>query len=73
MTKTTVYLPKKLKSALARTAAEAGISEAEVIRRAIEHVTAGSVGPRPTVPLFRSAVPDLSERVDESLAGFGER
>ena len=71
MTKTTVYLPKRLKSALARTDAEAGIIEAEVIRRAIE-ATAGSVGPRPTVPLFRSAVPDLSAST-KSLAGFGER
>jgi hypothetical protein len=29
--------------------------------------------PEPRLPLFESGQPDLSERVDELLAGFGER
>jgi hypothetical protein len=28
---------------------------------------------RPRIPLFRSGAPGLAERIDEELAGFGER
>ena len=77
MEKTTVYLPSRLKAALKRTAAATRRTEATVIRDAIERATAAT-SPRPTVPLFRSAQPDLADRVDEALAGdghpaFGER
>jgi hypothetical protein len=30
-------------------------------------------GAEPRLPLFASGTPDLAERVDEHLAGFGER
>jgi hypothetical protein len=73
MLKTTVYLPRPLKAALARAARASGSSEARLIRRAIEDLTAAADVPRPRIPLFRSHAPDLAERVDEALRGFGER
>lgn len=79
MEKTTVYLPKPLKVALQRAAASTGVSEAALIRDAIERATSDAAAPRPTLPLFRSKAPVLSERVDEALAGkagvasFGDR
>jgi plasmid stability protein len=71
--KTTVYLPDELKQALKRTAAAAGRSEAQVIRDAIELVTSRAERPAPRGALFSSGDGSLSERVDELLAGFGER
>lgn len=73
MQKTTVYVPDDLKLALARTAASRGCSEAELIREALRAATARAVAPRPRVPLFRSRKPRLAERLDDALAGFGER
>jgi len=73
MQKTTVYLPKVLKAALARTASATGSSEAEVIRAAISRATSQAAPPRPRLPLFRSRTPDLAERVAAALKGFGER
>ncbi|MEA2252450.1 MAG: hypothetical protein QOG70_2692 [Solirubrobacteraceae bacterium] len=73
MRKTTVYLPDRLKSELARAAAEAGRSEADLIREGIELVTGRVGGVEPRLPLFASGDPDLAERVDEHLVGFGER
>jgi Arc/MetJ-type ribon-helix-helix transcriptional regulator len=73
MRKTTVYLPDDLKAQLARAAASTGRSEADLIREGIELVSAQLPAPRPRVPLFKSGIPDLAERADEHLAGFGER
>lgn len=73
MQKTTVYVPDDLKRALAQTAASRGCSEAELIREALRAVTARVTPPRPRVPLFASRKPRLAERVDDALAGFGER
>ena len=73
MRKTTVYLPDELKAELGRAAARSGRSEAELIREGIRLVSIQSPKPTPRVPLFRSGTPDLAERVDEYLAGFGER
>ncbi len=73
MRKTTVYLPDRLKSELARAAVEAGRSEADLIREGIEFVTGRVVGAEPRLPLFTSGDPDLAEQVDERLVGFGER
>jgi hypothetical protein len=73
MQKTTVYLPDELKRALARTATNRGVSEAELIREALRAATADNPPPDPRVPLFKSGQRHLAERVDESLAGFGER
>jgi hypothetical protein len=73
MEKTTVYLTDGQKRALERAARNAGRSEAELIREGVELVTARHQVAEPTLPLFRSDQPDLAERVNEALAGFGER
>lgn len=71
--KTTLYLPETLKARLERVAGERGVSEAEIVRAALDAYTRTEVPPRPTLPLFdRVGDPDLAERVDEVLAGgFG--
>lgn len=73
MRRTTVYLPDALKVRIERAARERAVSEAEVIRAAIDEYTRTSMRPRPTLPLFESiGDPLLAERVDEILAeGFG--
>jgi predicted transcriptional regulator len=71
MDKTTVYLPAELKDAVKRVAALRGSSEAEVIRRAIEAAVTTS-RPRPRGALYSGTEP-IAARVDELLAGFGER
>ena len=70
MEKTTVYLTSEQKRALERTARATGRSEAELIRDGIERVTHATAEPR--LPLFASGQPDLAERVDEALRGFGD-
>ena len=73
MRKTTVYLPDALKERLERAARDRDVSEAELIREAIDTFTRTEARPRPVLPLFESiGDPDLAERVDEVLAqGFG--
>lgn len=76
MKKATVYLPDDLKADLQEAAREAGQSESKLIRDAVRNVVVRSVsriGPRPRIPLFTSQDPELAERVDEYLRGFGER
>ncbi len=73
MEKTTVYLTTEQKRALARAARVAGRSEADLIREGIETVTSRHRAAEPTLPLFESGMPDLAERVDELMEGFGER
>jgi len=73
MNKTTVYLSHELKQALERVARAQGRSEAELIRQGVRMVTECAQAPAPTLPLFASGQPDLARRVDEALAGFGER
>jgi hypothetical protein len=73
MVKTTVYLPDDLKRRVERVAAQQGRSEAEVIRAALDRYTDAAARPRPRLPLFESGIPDLAERTDEYLAGFGEQ
>ena len=72
MVKTTVYLPAALKEALARLAGRQGRSEAELVRLAVERLVEAEGHPAPRLPLFRTSKPDLAERVDEHLVGFGE-
>jgi Arc/MetJ-type ribon-helix-helix transcriptional regulator len=72
MRKTTVYLPDELKIRLGRVAASRGVSEAELIREALRAVTQEARPPSPRLPLFESGVPDLAERLDAALDGFGE-
>lgn len=66
--KTTIYLPDELKAAVEVEARRRGVSEAEVMRQAI----AGAVArPRPRFGIID--VEPMAERVEELLAGFGER
>lgn len=73
MEKTTVYLPEDLKLALRRAARSSGRSEADLIREGIGMVTGTHRIAEPRLPLFESGQPDLAERADELLVGFGER
>jgi hypothetical protein len=72
MQKTTVYVPKDLKRALARAAAAKGQSEAQLIRDALRAATEAHAAPRPRLPLFASGKPHISVDVERALAGFGE-
>jgi hypothetical protein len=73
MQKTTVYLSDDLKAALARAAAETGRSEADLIREGIRRAIEDRTPPPPTIPILVSSDPHFAERVDDYLAGFGER
>lgn len=73
MEKTTVYLPDDLKRALRRAARATGRSEADLIREGIGTVVGTHQIAEARLPLFESGQPDLAERVDEHLRGFGER
>jgi Arc/MetJ-type ribon-helix-helix transcriptional regulator len=73
MEKTTVYLPDDLKQALRRAARSTGRSEADLIREGIGLVAGTHRIAEPKLPLFESGQPDLAERVDALLDGFGER
>lgn len=72
MKKTTLYLPDELKRAVSRVAKARACSEADVVREALRALTKQEPA-RPTLPLFKSGKADLARRVDELLAGFGER
>ncbi len=72
MIKTTVYLPQTLKRRLAALARAQGRSEAELIREGVERLVREAQR-KPLFPLFRSSDGTIAERVDELLAGFGER
>jgi hypothetical protein len=72
MRKTTVYIPEAVKQALGQVAAARGVSEARLIREALQSLAAESVLPRPRLPLFRSGKPRLAERAKRALAVFGE-
>ena len=68
--KTTIYLPEPLRDRVKRAAVERRVSEAEIIRAAIDAYTAPKERPRPKLPLFRGPAP--IEDFDEALRGFGE-
>ena len=70
--KTTIYLPEPLRNRVKHAAAERRVSEAEIIRSAIEAYTTPKERPRPKLPLFDSGKGGLAENVDEALRGFGE-
>ena len=71
MHRTTIYLPEAMKARVAEAARLQGVTEAEVIRGAIEQMLER---PRSRGALFASGHPLDAERVDELLAetGFGE-
>ena len=72
MERTTVYLTRELRVALKETSQRRRVSEATLIREGIALVTADAGSPRPVLPLIESGIPDLADRADESLDGFGE-
>ena len=71
MNKTTVYLPDSLKQAVTREAARRSVSEAQVIRDAIEALVAQAPRPRPTPGVISFDGFDASH-FDDYLEGFGE-
>jgi hypothetical protein len=73
MERTTVYLTEAQKRNLERAARLSGRSEAELIREGVDVVTSRHQATEPQLPLFESGQPELAERVDEALDGFGER
>lgn len=70
--KTTVYLPDDLKRAVSRSARRQGVSEAEVIRRAVADAVEHEDRPAPKGALFSSDVL-MAADVDANLEGFGNR
>ena len=72
--RTTIYLPDDLKRRLERRAGQLGVTEAEVIRRALAQ-SLDRERPEPTTPLFPDGWGEstLADRVDEALIGFGEQ
>ncbi len=70
MMKTTVYLPRELKRALARTARRRACSEAVLIREGVTLVTREDDAPAPTLPLFRASGASIAEDIDDALDGF---
>jgi len=73
MNKTTFYLTDDLRRQLSLTAKRLRCSEAELIRKALDAHFRSLTPPRARLPLFQSNQPDLAERVDEALVGFGDR
>ena len=73
MQKTSVYLPRELKRALARLARERRCSEAELLREAVSRLAAEAEAPAPKLPLFRSTGPSIAGDIDRALEGFGSR
>lgn len=71
MEKTTVYLPAGLLRRVKQVAARKRVSEAAVIRAALEHYTGEVERPRPRTALFESGNPIADW--DAALEGFGER
>ncbi|HLB03452.1 MAG TPA: hypothetical protein VJK66_00410, partial [Gaiellaceae bacterium] len=62
--------PDAIAAKIKRAAVERRVSEAEIIRAAIDAYTAPKERPRPKLPLFRGPAP--IEDFDEALRGFGE-
>lgn len=72
--KTTIYLPEDLKRGVERVAEAEGRTEAMVIRDAVDAALQQHHVPEPRVPLghWTLGAPDIAERVDELLDGFGQ-
>ncbi len=71
MEKTTVYLPASLLQRVKRVAARKRVSEAAVMRDALERYTDDVERPLPRTALYESGAPITDW--DRALDGFGER
>ena len=71
--KTTIYLPDRLKRDIERVAQNERRSEADVIRDAVENSIYERRAPEPRIPLvsYGLGAPDIAERAEELLDGFG--
>ncbi len=71
--KTTIYLPDRLKRDIERVAQNERRSEADVIRDAVESSIYERRAPEPRIPLvsYGLGAPDIAERAEELLDGFG--
>jgi Ribbon-helix-helix protein, copG family len=71
--KTSIYLDPDLDDALARRAADEGLTKAEFIRRTLAGAMQKPRRPKPSIGVFRST-DGLSVRrdMDRMLKGFGE-
>ena len=72
--KTTIYLPDELKAGIERAAKHDRVSEATVIRDAVEWALRNRELPKPRIPLvdYGLGAPDIAERAEEILdEGFG--
>jgi hypothetical protein len=71
--KTSIYLEPAVDEALAKRAAEEGVTKAEFIRRTLAGAITRPKRPKPSVGIF-SGPGDLSSNVDKYLreTGFGE-
>jgi hypothetical protein len=71
--KTSLYLDPELDAALAKRAEEEGLTKAELIRRTLAGAVHRPKRPKPSIGVFSSGIPDLSENLETKyLEGFGE-
>lgn len=75
MTKTTIYLPEKLKRQVEKVAKREKKSEAEIIREAIQTVMRWRMAPKPRIPLVKHGLgdPSIAERVEELIGDDFDR
>jgi Arc/MetJ-type ribon-helix-helix transcriptional regulator len=71
--KTTIYLPDELKHDIERVAQRERRREADVIREALQTAMDDHRYPDPRIPLgpYVLGAPDIAERAEELLDGFG--
>lgn len=71
--KTTIYLPEELKHDIERVAQHERRREADVIREALQAAMDDRRYPEPRIPLgaYTLGAPDIAERAEELLEGFG--
>lgn len=75
MKKTSLYIDPDVDRALARTAAAAGITKAELVRQELRKAVGHAIKPRPSARGVFEGPHDLATNIDRELAetGFGEQ
>ena len=71
--RTTIYLPDELKRQIERVADREGRTEADVVRDAVTTAISARRVADPRIPLVPQGLgaPDIAERAEELLDGFG--